>query len=750
MLIRAFLSHYQRHPFQLAALVLMIVLATMLWTGVTVLTDQARSSLAQNEETVAARAHIVRTDSQPVGVEDFVRLRKTGVCVAPWLEVKRPAPEGQVIGVDPMSMACFGRSAPIQDAASLDGTPFMDIGDALRVSQEGYDSQLYLIAPRDDIELPQGYALRAFSLAPPTGELADSFLLNLDALSLLVLLITGLLIRSVYRLGLVQREASFELLYRFGVLPRQIRQLLVLELVVLTAVGVPPGLWLGASLAEALGTGFGQALGSLFDLTLYAESFGSLPWRAAVVMVALVLTVCLLEWVFPQPRQPAMVSAYARLGGGALLLAGALGVVLATELVWVFAGTALVFAGVGLLTPPLLAAVEERRSVRSGATASVADPLRRWRARELSVMFRQLALPVVALQFSIAAVLAVHALVTTFESTFEQWLGQRLAADFYIEVPQGGDSATAARRLNALEGLGTWHLVAHGKAQVRPEEAGTGADPLTADLMALTPITDLVSDWALLSSAERSWRELASGAVMVNEQLARRHDVEVGSPLELTIAGTRMRTNVVGIYADYGRPVAEVLLHADTLPAAFTPRSESFSVNKGELSRDVIHDRLADTWGAPDLQVRDNASIRELASQIFDQTFLLTRAISALTLVLAAVALLIMIWVFFTTRVWYFRLLGVWGLQGHQVRRQLRLLSVRLTLTITAAALPLGIWLTWVLVNRINPLAFGWSLPMDLYPVFWLELGLMAGAAGLLVAHLMRRQLERDANGERP
>ena len=54
MLARAFVSHYRRHPIQLLALALMIVLATMLWTGVTVLTDQARNSLLQSENAVPA------------------------------------------------------------------------------------------------------------------------------------------------------------------------------------------------------------------------------------------------------------------------------------------------------------------------------------------------------------------------------------------------------------------------------------------------------------------------------------------------------------------------------------------------------------------------------------------------------------------------------------------------------------------------------------------------------------------------
>lgn len=246
MLVRAFVSHYRRHPFQLAALAVMIVLATMLWTGVTVLTDQARNSLFESEEAVAPRVHVVRADGQPVGVNDFVDLRMAGACVGPWLELQRPPPEGRVIGIDPLALSCFGEAAPGRDAGTLDGAPFLDISEAARLSREGYKSQLYLLVENESVELPEGYALREFSLGPPTGELADSFLLNLDALSLLVLLITGLLVRSVHRLGVAQRQHSFDLLYRFGVPRRRVRQLLAVELVVLTGVCVLPGLWLGA------------------------------------------------------------------------------------------------------------------------------------------------------------------------------------------------------------------------------------------------------------------------------------------------------------------------------------------------------------------------------------------------------------------------------------------------------------------------------------------------------------------------
>ncbi len=743
MLARAFVSHYRRHPFQLLALAVMIVLATMLWTGVTVLTDQARNSLLQSEDAVAARAHVIRSDGRPVGVDDFAALRMAGVCVAPWLEVQRPPPEGRVIGIDPLAMECFGDTGFGRGADTLDGAPFLDISEAAELSKEGYGSRLYLLVRDENRGLPTGYTLREFSMGPPTGELADSFLLNLDALSLLVLLITGLLVRSVHRLGIAQRHGSFSLLHRFGVPRQRITQWLALELLVLTGICVVPGLWLGTRLAGMLGSGFGQALDSLFDVAIYAGTEGALPWRAAGIMLFLVPAVCLVDWVVPARWQAMAGQGRGRVIAFTVFLVGMAGVALAPSLAWIFAATAMVFAGTGWLTPGWLALLAQRRSDRTGSRKQ--DPLARWRQRELAVMFRHLALPVVALQFAVATVLAVQALVTTFEGTFETWLAQRLEAEFYVEVPAGADADSAAAQLQSLDGIGPWHRVIRGQASIAMADPGSqrdlGDERVAVDLFALMPISDLVTTWSLLESVEEPWLKLESDGVMINEQLARRYRLEVGGTLDIRLADTNRNAEVVAIYADYGRPAGEILMAGSALPAAFKPHFQSFSVTPCGVAMADIRGRLSDTWQTSELTIRDNDSIRALASKVFSQTFMLTRAISLLTLLLAAIALLIMGWVFFTTRVKYFQLLGVWGLPALMVRRQLRRLSVALTLAVTFAALPLGIWLTWVLVSRINPLAFGWSLPMDLYPLFWFELGLVAVATGLIIAHLMRRQL---------
>lgn len=747
MMIRAMTSHYRRHPLQLLALALMIVVATMLWTGVSVLTGQARESLAVSEASVAAREAVVRTDGQPVSIEDFVTLRRAGICVAPWLETSRGDPARRVIGIDPLAMACFdvppaGDSA-VGGAGELTGDPFVDIsevtGGSGRAEQSG---QLSLLISPDTDSLPEGYQRRSFQLGLATGELADSFLLNLDALSLLVLFITGLLVRSVYHLGLAQRRSSFALLERFGVTKSRVQRLLAMELTLLTLICVVPGVWLGQMLANRLGEGFGLALTSLFDLSLYAGEDTPVPWQAGLVMLVLVLGVCLVDRLLPkraalQDKQ-GKSSAPALLPWWAWALMAAIGiemVIWAFSLVWVFVGTALVFAGIGGLVPGLLARCADAVARRQSSSA----PLGRWRYRELAVMFRQLALPVVALQFAMATVLAVQALVTTFEDTFETWLAQRLSAELYVEIPETASAEAGSRVLAELNGLGHWHHVRRGKARL--PDINADGETVTTDLMALAPITSLVTDWTLLQSVEEPWAALSSGGVMVNEQLARRQSLSLEQRLKVDIDGVSLTMPVVGIYADYGRPAGELLLDGALLPENFTPSFQSFSVNPGERSVEDIGQRLKGGWQVADLVIRDNASIQALASQVFQQTFLLTRAISVLTLVLASLSLLVMGWVFFSTRSWYFQLLGVWGLQPGVVRAQLRRLALLLTSGVTLVALPLGVWLTWVLVSRINPLAFGWSLPMAVYPGFWVELGVVMALIGLVIVWLIGRQL---------
>ncbi|WP_166258414.1 FtsX-like permease family protein [Marinobacter salicampi] len=739
----AVVSHYRRHPLQVTALLLILILATGLLTGVWDLTRQARHSMEQGDEAIGSRYQIVRQDSQSVTVADFVRLRRGGLCVLPWLEVSRPPPEGRVIGVDPLSVNCL-RSADDNDdsrvAPGLGQAPFMDIGAAAAIAQEGYDSQLRLLVRHAGLSVPEPYRVTAVPGGLSTGELADSFLLNLDALSVLVLLITVLLVRSVYNLGLVQRRASLALLQRYGVPGPVLSSLLIAELVLLAVIASVPGLWLGQLLARVFASGFGQVMGNLFDLRLYGGTSLVSSYLLTLFTLLAVLAWCAADalglgrritgWLKVGPTGPVLAVA--------ILIPGLAGLVWGSKLWLVFIAVGLVLLGIGLLIPILLARLIDRSARRSR------EPLQHWSRRELALMLRQVALPAVALQFAVAAVIAVQALVTTFESTFTQWLEQRLQGDVYIEVPDKRDISQVAEFLDSSSDVAAWHTVARGTARIAGD---------SVDLLVLPADSSLLDAWQFLEAVPQPWQALAIGGVMVNEQLARRNGLALGDTLTVTVAGAPYSAAVVAVYADYGRPVGEVLVPRKALPADFEPRFRSLTVQlAAEPAKGLaeLRSELEALWRTGDLQLRDNQQIRQLATGVFDQTFALTRAISVLTLALANASLLLMGWVFFSSRRWYYQLLQVWGLARGELGSRIRRLSTSLTLLVGLSALGPGVLLTWVLVSRINPLAFGWSLPMAVYPLFWLEILALCLLVGLAIAALFQLQNRRQAPAPLP
>jgi putative ABC transport system permease protein len=538
---------------------------------------------------------------------------------------------------------------------------------------------------------------------------------------------------------MAQRRDSFALLVRFGVQPRVISRLLVLEVVLLAGLCVLPGVWCGRLLAASIGSGFGEALDSLFDIPLYAGQ-GENWLMPVLIMMTVVIVVCSADLLKPSGRALLDFSnRYSAWVAFIVLLIGLILAVTSGSLWEIYSAVALVFIGTGVLAPQLIAGIS-----CTLAAQWLKNPLHRWRYLELGILARRLALPLVALQFALAMVLAVHALVTVFETTFDEWLGQRLSADYFIKVPADVTSDSAVEWLQKQPALDRWHRVIRGKTRIGE---GVGRPGKLVDLVALAPIDPLLTDWDLQSATNGPWATLADGqGLMINEQLARRQMLSVGDSVTVTMAGKTLALPVLGIYADYGRPASEVLLHASLLPDAFNPVSESFSISPGDIGIDAVTSGFRQLWQVNELSMQDNRQARALADAIFDKTFMLTRAMTVITLVLAAISLLLMGWVFFSTRAWYFRLLLVWGLPRRQASRQLFRLAVTLTTSIAVLALPLGIWLSWALVHRINPLAFGWSLPMTIYPAFWLELGVISLLVGVSIALLMSAQLRRPVS----
>ncbi|MEM8536241.1 MAG: FtsX-like permease family protein, partial [Pseudomonadota bacterium] len=147
--------------------------------------------------------------------------------------------------------------------------------------------------------------------------------------------------------------------------------------------------------------------------------------------------------------------------------------------------------------------------------------------------------------------------------------------------------------------------------------------------------------------------------------------------------------------------------------------------------------------GISPAQVIDQAGIKSLSLQIFERTFTVTTALNILTLSVAGFAILMSLLTLATMRVPQLAPAWAMGLTRGQIGRLELLRAIMLAALTALVALPLGLLLAWTLLAVVNVAAFGWRLPMYLFPWDYARLGLFALLAAALAATWPARRLAR-------
>lgn len=769
-----FLSHYQRHPGQLAGLVLILLCAAMLWSGVRSLTGSAENAVARSQAALEPLLSIVREDGAALGVRDFVQLRRAGLCASPRMTVTFSQPAAPaIIGIDPFSAGCLrqyreqqqeGESAALVSrlvtqfdrpllmgsakdllrwkqlslphSASIQweaveglssGELLADISVAAELAADGR-SQLEIFLPAtelDRLSLPVGYRSQIQDYGVEPDPLVNAFLLSLDALGALALLVAALLVRSVYRFALEQRRRSLEILLRLGVPNTHLRLALIAEVVLVALVGGTLGMWLGGQLASAMAEGFEGTLRGMFNVDSLTMAGPTLEtWLGMVLILAVVVAWACADLLLLRVEKQGKAEVRTwRWLAAPVLVAVSLAVLLITGKLWlVFLSALGCLIGAGLLLPELL------NRLFALAERYCRQPLLEWSCSEMRALCALLQLPLTALAFAIATAIGVHAMVTGFETTFGRWLDQRLQGDLYLDPGRQVDAVEWEKRLQRLPGV----------TSVLPMVRGRGLlDGVPVDVFAVEPASRLLQEWPFLVAVPDHWSALVKGGVLINEQLARRRSLDVGDVVKVQVGGQVQSRSVVGIYADYGRPDGEMMLPISAVTDALPGSYAAFVLGVTSLDESGWREWPEQFHWLAESRLRDQAGLKQAANAAFDRTFKMTRMLNTLTLVLAGTALALMGLVIFRMRQGSYTLLHVYGVQRRNLRRRLIAHSMLITGLLGLLAIPLGVFLGWVLVARVNPVAFGWALPLHLYPGFWLLVWAACLLIGALVALLV-------------
>nr|WP_290822281.1 ABC transporter permease [Halomonas sp.] len=644
-------------------------------------------------------------------------------------------------------------------------TLVMDIAAAAQLLDSGSELSQLVTSPNALASPPEGYRLtRAAAIASP-GQLTDSFHLNLMALALLSLVVGLFIVQAALGLAMEQRMATLRTLRALGVPALTLVFAIALELLLLGLLGAGLGLISGLWLASQLLPDVATTLTSLYQADVSRRL--ALPWHywlgsLGVTLGGLLLAGSSMLWraarldILALGQSQAWRQGYQRQLKRMLQGAMVSAVLAAGILVWIrsqppgegllgsfaLVATLLLFSALAL--PPLL------NILLQGLQRYLHHrPLAHWAVADCQLQLPRLSLAMMALLIALATNLGVSSMVGGFRLTFLEWLDQRLAAPLYVNAAPS-TLAPMLEWLDAQPEVTSTLPTAQGSSQLTPASSNAQAEQREIALFGIAPVPTLTDQWPLLettSGSAEAWSAFSTGqSVFINEQLAVAAQLTPGDSVMLESQDGPVTVSIAAIYPDYGNPRGQLLMPIQTLLEDFSGELASLGlVLDNTVDPTTFHQALTERFDLSEEALINQQEVKELATRIFERTFTITRALNVLTLGVAALALLATLLAQARERQRQVAPLWAMGVS----RRKLALLPLYqlggLALLTAVAAIPLGIAITWVLVAIINVAAFGWRLPLIMFPWSIVATLATAVAVALLAAALPAIKLWRTS-----
>ncbi|MBV7413228.1 FtsX-like permease family protein [Aeromonas sp. sif2433] len=575
--------------------------------------------------------------------------------------------------------------------------------------------------------------LEPISPALDASQLGDALALNLSALSLLAMAVGLFLVFNAQRFVQSVRRPQLAQLIILGLPPRRVLRWLWLELMLLASLGTLLGLLLGSLLALALMGQLTQALADLYGpnpISLLRLSPISL-FKAIAIGLLGTLAANLPGWWQLLRQSPLALregnSRPASHPGRRRLLALAILLLCALCLALPQTGLpgALLIAGGWLLAmalwlPDALRWLlgKLRRHGRNGLTARLA-------VAETQYHLDRTAIAVMALQLAIAAAIGIGVMVSSFRSSVEIWLNQRLAADLYVSAPKGAASSRGSLSQTTLDAILANRLVElASRRAVRP--ARWQGEPIEWAQMDFIP--PLQAAYPLLAGR---WPE-KHNEVLASEPLTVRLGVRVGQTLEITDEAGPRQVLVTGVYQDYGSDKGQLLHAFEQGPV----QSLALFSKTPERLADALRAQFGER-----LNLLPAPAIHAAALKVFDQTFVVTELLKLLILGIAFVGIGSAFMVLGLARRAELQTLQSLGLSPRRCRLLLVWQGAGLGLLTALLALPVGYGLAWVLIAVVNPRAFGWTLTFEPAPAHAITALLLAPVCGALASWYAARRV---------
>jgi putative ABC transport system permease protein len=579
-------------------------------------------------------------------------------------------------------------------------------------------------------KLPAGVSIQ------PQGARTDenrkmlaAFRWNLHVLSYIALLVGAFLIYNTISISVVRRRAEIGILRALGATRRMVTNAFLAEAVFVALAGSFVGVLIGRAMAEGAVRLVGNTVQSLYVSSQPAPV--ELTWPTLFTGVAIGFVVSILAALGPaiEASRVAPVEAMARgreqyvvtlhsrrnIRWALLMLAVAAGLSQLPPVngqpIFAYIAAMFLVAGTAAAIPNIVTFFAEASHRVLGQLLGVEAVLA---MRSLRASLGRTSVMTGALATAVAMTASVGIMVGSFRQTVWLWMDNQLQADFYLR-PAG----TAGGDRHPTMGVTIADAIEHipGVAVVdRFRAYPISYDGLPATLAGgETKKVQSHASTRFLPGEDRNaiFTKLPTGDyAIVSEPFANKHNVQVGSIIELPLGTRKQMFQVLGIYYDYSTERGFVVLDRHTLlkylpdPA---PSNIAVFLHPGADSNAVRH-RIDEVIAGRAVMVFTNSRLRREAMAVFDRTFRITYALEAVAVTVAVLGIAGALLAVVIDRRREFAILRFLGAAQPQVRRIILCEAGLLGLMGNGIGLVLGTLLSLILIFVINKQSFGWTI----------------------------------------
>jgi putative ABC transport system permease protein len=648
-----------------------------------------------------------------------------------------PGAAGEVIGVMDIGSAqwAFNRLGVVSrlDLRLEDWQSTQGLSDALKAQSE----PLQLVATQDRD--------RRMSL------LSRAYRVNLTVLAMVALLTGGFLVSTAVHLSIVRQRSELALLGVLGASEKWLRRFVWVQGGLIGALGgllgVGMGLLLAAVLMRIVGGDLGGSYFSGAPASMVIDWVALFVFAMAAVLMGLAsawLPLSQINWRRPMAllragQAETLVLTPPTLKWSLLSLALSIALLMLPtldELPWAAYGAIAALLCAGLLAVPWILAQLWGVLSRSMAHVRVSAVVRLavWRLAQAPSAATPLIAGTVA-AFSLTVAMMV--MVSSFRNSVSDWLGLVLPADLYTSSQSLADQPGFDPSVQTL--------VAKVPQVLKVETSRQRNLRLSND----RPEVVLIAKTLNLQNPMQSVALV--GLSKMPPQDGQKHRVVFGSEAMADIYGWRVggeatlplsphgpsKVWVGGFYRDYGRQHGSVVMSTADYESITGDQSRSGLSVWLESGADAAQVILAIQAQVPELtQLKwiSASDVRELSLKIFDRSFAMTYALEAAALFVALFSVAAGVTGQLLLRKREFGLLAHLGMSH---KDSLRLVSLEVGLLLGVAvvwASVLGGLMSQILIHKVNPESFHWTMNTHLDIGQWLAISALLLLLGVLAA----------------